>query len=72
MEIIIGIAITIIRSCVVVEVIMSAKVNLSAGCCYALPESIPLTRMVIETVCVKEFECRFMAKNEDVGLGICS
>ena len=71
MEIIIGIAVTIICACVVVEVIMSAKVRLATRCCYALPERISLTRMVIEAVFVKEFECGFMTKYEDVRLGIC-
>ncbi len=70
MEVVIGVAVTIICACVVVEVIMSAKIGLPAGCCYALPEGVSVTGIIIEAVFVIKLKRRFMAEDEDVRLGI--
>ena len=70
MEIVIDIAIAFVYSGMIIEMIMSAKIDSTTFGCYAFPESVPFIRIIIEAVFVKNLECRFMAEDKDVRLSV--
>jgi hypothetical protein len=66
-EIIIWIAITIIKPSVIIRMIMPSEVYPSAYSRYTIPKSISLARIVIEAIVVEELKGRFVSKYKNVG-----
>jgi len=80
MKIIIWIAVTIVYSCVIVEMVMAAEIC-SAACIFnALPKSIPLRNRITNRIAIMiaageqigmiNFEGRVMSMNKDMRPGV--
>lgn len=66
MDIIVGVAV-VVYGCVVVEMVVSAKVGSCAGFFDGGPEGVALYRVIVEACGVLGFECGLVAEDKDMG-----
>ena len=71
MYVVIRITISVINSCMVIKVVMSAKVRSSASIFYSGPKSIALIRKIVETIGMQSPKSLFVAGEEDMRFCIC-
>ncbi len=70
-NVVVWIIVAVINACVVVEVVVAAKISSPAGVFDAGPKRIALGRIVVEAIGMQSSKSLFVAGYEDMRFGIC-